>query len=182
MPVNVEYGMTWYVGHAQLSVRGGRQEASQFLYYTIDDNGLPAASYDEVDIAYGGASFSYVILEELHVIVRGSRRTGQLGGTDASIPYLAPITAESVVSYTFAHERGYLQLRGYYESRPDIDPPSGAPEVGRYIDADISATYNLTPLIGMLLRIDNIRQSDNSLWHGYPGPPRAVGVGLQLRW
>ncbi len=182
MPVNVEYGLAWYVGHAQLSVRGGRQEASQFLYYTIDDNGLPAASYDEVEIVYGGASFSYVILEGLHFIVRGSRRTGRLGGTDASIPYLAPITVESVVSYTFARERGYLQLRGYYEGRHTIDLPSGAPEVGRYIDVDVSVTYHFTPLIGMLLRIENIGQSDNSLWHGYPGPPRVVGVGLQVRW
>ncbi len=183
--IDAEAGGSVFAGPVQVAVKAGYQHMPQYLYFEndggIDLRGTTALLYGEADVAYAGGSVSVVFPGGLHAMVGATYRDGRLTEEDVDIPYFAPVLGETTLSYSFAQSRGLLQLTGHYESSRTIDRQQSR-KVDAYLDLDVEASYNVTPLLGVVFRVENISGGNDTRWDNYPESPYVIGAGLRVNW
>ncbi len=186
-PVDTEFGASYFVGPVQLAARAGYQHMPQYLFFEDDsgaaNRGVITLNYGEADILHFGGSVSVVLPGGLHAMIGVSYRDGKLDEDedDIEIPYFSPFLGETTLSYSFAQRRGLFQITGHYENTRYIDRLQTR-EVGSYLDLDVEASYKVTPLVGVVFRVENISGSDNARWENYPASSVLVGAGLRVSW
>ncbi|HET6567922.1 MAG TPA: TonB-dependent receptor, partial [Rhodothermales bacterium] len=102
-------------------------------------------------------------------------------GENTIIPYFGPLTGHGVLSYSFAQSRGLLQLTARYESARYVNRTKDR-KLGDFFDMDTALSYQVTPALGLVARVDNISAGYLERWERYPEPPFAVMAGMQIRW
>ena len=156
-----------------------------YLYFEndggADSRGTTALLYGEADVAHAGGSVSVVLPGGLHAMAGATYRDGRLSDEDVEIPYFAPVLGEATLSYSFAQSRGLLQLTGHYESARYIDRQQSR-KVDAYLDLDVEASYNVTPLLGVVFRVENVSGGNDTRWDNYPESPYVIGAGLRVNW
>ena len=174
-----------FVGPVQVAVKAGYQHMPHYLYFENDtglfDRGITTLQYSKADVAYAGGSVSVVFPGGLHAMVGATYRNGRLTEEDVDIPYFAPVLGETTLSYSFAQSRGLLQFTGHYESSRTIDRQQSR-KVEAFFDLDIEASYNVTPLLGVVFRVENINGGNDTRWDNYPESPYVIGAGLRVNW
>ena len=183
--VDAELGGSVFAGPVQMAAKAGFQDMPQVLYFEhaggTTSRGSTALRYGEADVAYAGGSISAVLPGGLHAMVGATYRDGRLSDEDVEIPYFAPVLGEATLSYAFAQRRGLIQLTGHYESARYIDRQQSR-KAGAYLDLDVETTFNVTPLLGVVLRVENISGSNNTRWDNYPESTLLIGAGLRVKW
>ena len=184
-PIDAEVGGSYFAGPVQLAARAGFQHMPQYLYFEdaspAGSRGVTTLRYGEANVMHLGGSVSVVLPGGLHAMAGLTYRNGRLPDEDTDIPYFAPVVGEATLSYSFAESRGLLQLTGHYENARPVDRPASR-EVGAYLDLDVEASYKITPLVGVVFRVENISGSDNARWENYPASPVMFGAGLRVSW
>jgi len=183
--IDAEAGASVFAGPVQVAVKAGYQHMPQYLYFENDtglfDRGITTLAYSKADVAYAGGSVSVVFPGGLHAMVGATYRNGRLTEEDVDIPYFAPVLGETTLSYSFAQSRGLLQLTGHYESSRTIDRQQSR-KVEAFFDLDVEASYNVTPLLGVVFRVENINGGNDTRWDNYPESPYVIGAGLRVNW
>ncbi len=185
--VDAEAGANVFLGPVQVALQAGFQEMPQYLFFenapeTGFDAGFTALRYARAQVYHAGGSVSINLPAGLYAMLGASYRDGRLpDADDADIPYFAPIVGEGTLSYSFAGSKGLLQLTGHYQNARPVSRAESR-EVGAYLDLDAEAAYNVTKLLGLVVRLDNIAGNDNARWDRYPEPPLVLGAGLRLQW
>lgn len=191
--IDAEAGLSFFTGPVQVAGRAGFRRSPNHLFFEERDavapgydRGFFAARYGEADIMHAGGDVSVVLPAGFHATAGLSVRDGRLTEQDAEIPYFAPVVGQAMLSYSFDGSRGLAQLVGSFESvRPravrqdsvGLDPLGDA---DAYLDLDVRASYNISPAIGLLVRVENIGRTER--WMGYPRPPAVLTAGLRIHW
>jgi outer membrane cobalamin receptor len=117
----------------------------------------------------------------VEVSLGGNYRNAVLVGPDVAVPYIAPFGGYAVLSYAFADQKGLIQLTGRAAGARYIDT-SETTEIDPYVDLDVSASFDLTPSLGLLVSIENMAGAAPERWAGYPQPPFVFTSGLRVQW
>ena len=183
--IDAEAGGGVFAGPVQVALKAGYQDMPQYLYFEdasgLNSRGTTALRYGKADVAYAGGSISVVFPGGLHAMVGATYRDGRLTDEDIEIPYFSPVLGEATLSYSFAQSRGLLQLTGHYENARYIDRQQSR-KVDAYLDLDVEASYNVTPLLGVVFRIENISGGNDTRWDNYPESSLVIGAGLRVNW
>lgn len=189
--IDAEGGANLFAGPVQINVRGGYQDMPQFLFYEHTpesnliasyDRGFSALRYAEAQVYHAGGSLSARLTNGFYAMLGLTYRDGKLpNDDDADIPYFAPVVGEATLSYSFSQSRGLVQLTGNFESTRFRDRAQ-TQELDAFVDLDLSASYNITRIVGVVMRVENIGGQKNARWDHYPQSPLVLGAGLRVFW
>lgn len=184
--VDAEGGLRLFAGPAQLAVHAGYEHMPRFLFFEQSEDpryarGFTEARYAEAHILHTGAELSLRPLDGFHASVGASLRNGRLEEEDVAIPYFAPITGQALLSYAFNDGRGLVQLTGTFESARYVDRTE-TEKVDAFFDVDARASYDITPSLGVVLRMENLSAGALERWQHYPQPPLVIMSGLRVHW
>ena len=183
--IDAEVGARVFAGPLQLALAVGHQNMPQYLFFENEEGlfsrGTTALRYSKARVTYAGGSVSMVLPGGLHAMLGATYRHGRLTEEQTDIPYFAPVLGEATLSYSFAQSRGLLQLTGHYESARYIDRQHSR-KLETYLDLDAEASFNVTPLLGLVFRVENIGGGDHTRWDNYPESRYVIGAGLRVNW
>ncbi len=183
MTTDAEAGFRLSLGPARLETSAGYRYAPSYRYFsspTTDEEPFPV-DYDSARILHGGLQFALQGVTGVEASAGVSVRDGTLVGDDAAIPYFSPLVADAMVSLSFADQRGLLQTTGTLESPRPIDRTESA-EVRTYVSVDVEGSYEVTPLLDVVLRIQNLSPRAPKQWAQYPRPPASIMGGFRVHW
>jgi hypothetical protein len=183
---DAEGGLRLSAGAIQLRARGGYRYAPSYRFFTTPSG--PGADetpfqvdYESARILHGGAELALQGVDGVEASAGFSVRDGILVGDDRSIPYFSPIVADAMLSISFADRRGLLQTTGRIESPRPVDAAETS-EVGTYVSVDVEGSFQITSLLDVVARIENIGPDAPERWARYPQPPTSVMGGFRIHW
>ena len=179
-------GVRVSAGPVRVTTDAGVRYAPSYRFFEAPTG--PSASsqnllvdYGSARILHGGAEVALQGIENVETALSVSLRDGTLVGPDEPIPHFSPVVADAMFSVSFLDDQALVQTTGTVESsRPaavgtdrDIDP---------YVSFDLEGSYQVTPLIDVLLKIQNIGPSAPTKWARYVQPPAAIQAGVRIDW
>jgi len=179
-----EAGLRVSTGLFRLTAQGGYRYAPSHLYFAPASRSAPgvfSAFYDSAQILEGSATAAFQGSERLQASLRLAIRDGTLTGPDVAIPNFARVRAEGMVATSFAGDRGFAQLTASLLGPRPTDR-TGDAEVGTFFDLDLEGSFAVSPLIDVLVGLENIGGGTLERWQRYPRPPTVVTTGLRVRW
>lgn len=187
--INAQAGGHMYIGSVKTGFHVGLMQAPNYLYFDQAtrteavgfDRGFSMARYDEARILEAGGDITFSLLQGLHTQVRLLARQARLTDLDVDIPYVAPFTGAATLSYLFAQRRGLLQVTATFENERYIDA-ANTTKIDAFFDLDIESSFNLTPNLGLLLRLENLTSGDLERFDHYPEPPAIITFGARYQW
>ena len=188
--ISTEAGARFLWGPVQMRLHGGFQNYPSFLFFEQAEGettygyerGFITANYEAAQIFQAGTELSFMLVDRLHATVEATLRNGLLQDEETAIPYFAPATGQLSLSYAFADKRGFAELTGSYQAARPLSRSSDE-EVPAFLDLDLEGTYQLTSLLDVLLRIQNLSPAGSlQAWHPYPRPPFVVTAGVQWQY
>lgn len=195
--IDAEVGANLFAGPVQFNVRGGYQDMPQYLFYEHApesnsiaryDRGFSTLRYAEAQVYHAGGSLSAMLPGGFYAMLGVTYRDGRLSSVnvdtedaETDIPYFAPVVGEATLSYSFSQSRGLVQVTGNFESTRFRDRAE-TEEVDPFVDLDLTASYNITRIVGVVARVENIGGQENARWDHYPQPPLVLSAGLRVFW
>lgn len=176
-------------GAFEADLHGGYRRAPVFRFFersTISEaggyaQGLIATRFEEAEIYYAGGDVSVVLPAGFSLSAGATYRNGMLTDSGDEIPYFGPIVGRGALSYAFADGRAFVRAAMTYESAREVaSEPSR--EIGDYFDLDLEATYDFTPVLGVVVRAENLSAGYLERWEHYDQSPFVLGAGLRARW
>ncbi len=176
-------------GPFEADLHAGYKLAPNFLYFdrATDEESygygsdLLATRFDEVKIVEFGADVSVNLTSGLNAAVGITVRDGELVDDETEIPYFGPLLGYGSISYAFADGRALLQATGRYESARYVNAAQTR-KLGDFFDLDLEGSFDLTPSLGVVLRVQNISSGFLERWEGYPQSPYVLMGGARVRW
>ncbi len=96
--------------------------------------------------------------------------------------YEPGVQAHLLLSYRFARQRGFIQVLGRYEG-VRYAALNSQYRLPPYLDLDLQTTYQLTPAIGLVVRLENLAPARyRTRWFDYPEPAAILSAGMRIRW
>lgn len=181
---DAEAGLAVSVGSVRLRATGGYRYAPSYRFFAAPQGpatGAFRARYASAEILQGGAELALQGVAGVEASAGVTIRDGTLVGDDVAIPYFSPVVADAMVSISFADQRGLLQTTGTIESPRPIDRAE-SDEVDTYVHFDLEGSYELTSLLDVVLRVQNLGLGAPKRWARYPRPPASVMAGLRIHW
>jgi len=179
-----ETGVEVTTGPVRITASAGYRYAPSFLYFAPDrgsgyETGVFRAAYESAQIIHGGGSIALQGLDRVQASLGIRVRDGQLTDGDRSIPNFAPLTTDAMVSVSFLEDRAFLRMTAEVLSPRPVDANDSA-DVGTYADIDIEGSFEVSPLLDVVARIENIGATER--WNRYERPPAVVSGGLRIHW
>ena len=181
---DAEAGLSASLGAVRLQATGGYRYAPFYRFFTTPPGasaGVFRTDYESASILHGGAELALQGIAGVEASAGVSIRDGSLVGSDTAIPYFSPVVADAMLSVSFADQQGLLQTTGRIESPRPVDATEST-EVDTYVSFDIEGSYQVTPLLDVVLRIQNIGPSAPERWARYPRPPANFMGGVRIHW
>ncbi len=190
---DVEGGLRLFTGPFQLVAHAGYRYTVNHPYFTnatalapapgdpLYDSGTFAIQYASARTLRAGAEVSLQRMGGIEVSIGGSYRGAALVGPDVAVPYVAPLSGYTTVSYAFAGQKGLIQLTGRVEGARYINETEMA-ELDPFLDLDVEATFDVTSSLGLLFGLQNMAGAAPERWAQYPQPPFVFTSGLRVQW
>jgi hypothetical protein len=174
------------LGPIQARTTAGYRYAPSYRYFfsssgigTVDDPFQ--VGYDSARLLRGGAELALQGITGVEASAGISVRNGTLVGDDDAIPYFSPVVADAMVSVSFADQRGLLQTTGTIESPRPVNRAE-TDEVRTYVSFDVEGSFEVTSLLDVVLRLQNLGPQAPKRWARYPQPPASVMGGFRIHW
>ncbi len=179
-----EAGARLSLGPVRFQPVAGFDYAPSYRYFSSPSGLVPgpfSSNYASARIMRGGGQLAFQGVEGFEASVEAIVRDGALVGPNRSIPYFSPMVARAMLSVSFADQRGLLQTTGTIESPRPIDESNSA-EVGAFAAFDVEGSYEVTPLLDVVLKIRNLSPSAPTRWAQYARPPTMAMGGFRIHW
>jgi hypothetical protein len=181
---DAEAGLSLVLGPVQLRSAAGYRYAPSYRFFTApagpDRVGF-GVGYESARILHGGAELALLGVNGVEASAGVSVRDGVLVGDDAAIPYFSPVTADAMLSVSFADQRGHLQTTGTLESPRPVDRAETA-DVRTFMSVDVEGSFEVTSLLDLVFRLRNLGPRAPKRWARYPQPPATVMGGFRMHW
>ncbi len=186
-PVDARAGGRATFGAFEIGGWGGYARTLDYAFVAQENafglvSGGLVLDYGDVVRPSAGADVKMVVLSDLTVGVGGLWQQARLTDQgDASVPHVADAEGYAVATYRLPGARGSLRAEGvWHGSRATT---IGGRSLDPYIDFNVSATYRVTPYLGLVLHLDHLAPSGNrERWAGYREAPATVRGGVQILW
>lgn len=183
---DAEAGLTFFAGPVRISTTAGYRYAPSFQYFEAGGNseyteGIFQTSYDAARIIHGGGQIALQGLDAVQASVGVTVRDGELTEAGTIIPNFAPLTADAMLSVSFADDRGLVQANGHLES-PRHPTTTQSETLDTYFAMDLEGSYRVTSLLEVVARADNLAFQSPTKWPRYPRPPAMISAGLRIQW
>jgi hypothetical protein len=183
---NAETGLTLASGPVRFVAAAGYRYAPTYRYFEPGaqggySDGVFRVRYGSARILQGRGRIALQGVEGVQASLEASLRDESLGDGGAVIPNFAPVTADAMLTVSFAGGDGFFEVLGHYES-PRYASRAENNRLASYFTLDLESSYALTSSIVLLARAKNLALETPTLWSGYPRPPARLSMGLRIRW
>jgi hypothetical protein len=182
---NLGSGVRFSAGPVRITTDAGFRYAPSYQFFASPAAGAGPSpqnlqvGYGSARILRGGAEVALQGIENVETSLSVSLRDGTLVGPDEPIPHFSPVVTDAMVSLSFLDDKALLQTTGTIESARPADLSTDR-EVDTYVSFDVEGSYQVTPLLDVLLKIQNVSPSAPTKWARYPRPPAAIQAGLRI--
>ena len=179
-----ETGVEVTAGVVRLSASAGYRYAPSFLYYASSPStgyrdGVFQARYASAQIIHGGVRVALQGLDRVQASLGARIRDAERTDGSRSIPNFAALKADGMVAWSFADDRGFLQLSASALGPRPREAPDAA-DVDAYVDIDVEGSFQVSPLLEVLASIENIGATER--WPRYERAPGIVSGGIRIQW
>lgn len=182
-----ETGAILNVGALRIQPVVGYDYAPSYRYAYSPNPRDPTSSepiqvdYGSAQIARGGAELGLQGVQGVEASLGLFVRDGELIGQNTAIPYLSPILMDAMVSVSFADQQGFIEASGVIES-PRPSNLTDNSRVDTYTSFDVEGSYELSSLLDLVVRINNLSPGAPEKWAGYVRPPVSIMGGFRIHW
>ncbi len=182
---NAEAGLTLTRGLVRIVAAAGYRYAPNYRYFSLSSQeayeGLYGVQYDTARILKGRGEVALQGVEGVQASLGLSVRDGTLPDVDAPIPNFAPVTADALVTLSFAGGDGFLKAHGEFHGPRDADVNQTV-RLDPYLSVDLEGSYAVGSDLELVARAEQLSVNDPTLWANYPQPVAELSVGLRLQW
>lgn len=183
---NAEVGLTLRRGPVRLITAAGYRYVPTYRSFVPNgqadySGGLFRVRYDPARIFQGRGQVALQGIEGVQASLGFSVRDGSLGGTNRPLPNFASITADAMLTVSFAGGDGFLEAQSHFEG-PRYASPAQTNRLDPYLLLDLEGSYALSEHLDLLARVENLAPQAPTKWAGYPRPPAQLSTGLRIRW
>lgn len=182
---DAETGANLTIGLFRFQTTAGFRYAPSYRHFAAPRvegprSGTFRVGYDAARIFHGGAEVALQGVSGVEASVGVSFRDGSLVDEDGTeIPYFSPVVADAMVSVSFAEQKGHLQTTGTIESPRPVNRLDND-EVRTYVSFDVEGSYQITPLLDGVVRVENVGPRSPKRFARYPQPPASIMVGFRI--
>jgi hypothetical protein len=178
-------GVRVSAGPVRVTAHAGYRYAPSYLFFAPAtegsyQTGVFGARYGSARIGEAGAGIALQGSDRVQAVLRATIRDGQLTGPDVAIPYFSPLVVESMLGTTFASGKASAQLTATVESPRFVDLTE-TEEAATLFDLDLEGSYQVTPLIDVVGRIQNAAGTFER-YARYERPGAVVSGGVRIHW
>ncbi|MFB6231593.1 MAG: hypothetical protein ABEL04_10595 [Salinibacter sp.] len=182
---NAETGLTLASGPIRFVAAAGYRYAPTYRFFEPGaqggySDGVFRVRYGSARILQGRGRIALQGVEGVQASLGASLRDGSLGDGEV-IPNFAPITADAMLTVSFAGGNGFFEILGHYKS-PRYASRAENNRLASYFTLDLESSYALGSSIVLLAQAKNLAFGAPTLWSGYPRPPAQFSMGLRIRW
>lgn len=180
-----------FSGAFEFDVRVGFVHAPQYLFFEHASEqatggylfGFTKPQYGEARILSVATEASFMLTQGLNASLGLTVRDGELvgGETASDIPYFGPVLGRGSLSLSLLDGRGLFQFVSTYESARYRDRARSR-KIGDYFDLDASFTYDVTPSLGTVVRLENVSGGHLERWDRYERQPFVFMLGFRVLW
>jgi len=178
-------GVDISAGWIRLEPRVGIRYAPSYRFFSRSvgptADGLFSVQHGEARIIHGGGEVALQGVEGIQASVGVSIRDGELTNRDTDIPNFASVTADAMAAFSFADDKGYIQVTGTVLGPRDVSTGSQE-EVDSFVAFDLRGSYAVTSIIDAVVRLNNIGSDTLERWPDFPRPANSVAVGIRMHW
>lgn len=183
---NAEAGLTFSTGPIRLSTSAGYRYAPVFRYFVPGGDaryseGIFQAAHESARIIHGGGRLALEGFDPFQMSLGISYRDGELTEVETVIPNFSPLVADAMLSYSFANQKGLLQLNGEFKGSRYLTTAQSQ-SLDPYFSVDLEGSYSVTSTFDLVARADNLSPDSPTLWARYPRPPAMISAGLRIQW
>jgi len=175
-------GVRFSAGPVRVTTDAGLRYAPSYRFFSAPTTAQNLqVGYRSARILHGGAEVALQGIENVETSVSVSFRDGMLVGPDEPIPHFSPIVADAMFSVSFLNDKALLQTTGTVESARPAEVGTDR-EVDPYVSFDLEGSYQVTSLLDVLLKVQNLSPDAPTKWARYSRPPAAVQAGVRIDW
>ncbi len=186
VPIDAQGGARITLGAFQIGGWGGyattKDQAVIVETDAVFSTGGLVLEYGDVVRPSAGGDVKVVVLSDLTVGLGGLWQQARLTDRgDARVPHVADAQGYAVATYRLPGARGSVRAEGVWHGPRDASV--GGRSLDSYVDFNVSATYRVTPYLGLVLHLDHLAPaSTRERWAGYREAPATVRGGVQILW
>lgn len=183
---NAEAGLTISPGPVRISTSAGYRYAPSFQYFEPGGDsrytaGIFSVAYESARIIQGSGRIALEGFDPVQISMSLAYRDGELTELETIIPNFAPVVADAMFSYSFADERGLLQLNGHFES--ERYPTTAQNQaLDPFFTVNLEGAYSVSSSFEIVARASNLSVESPTKWPRYPRPPAMLSAGLRIHW
>ena len=174
-------GVRFSAGPVRVATDAGFRYAPSYRAFAAPSSQPLQVGYGSARILHGGAELALQGVDRVETTLSISFRDGTLVGPDEPIPHFSPVVADAMFSVSFLDDKALFQTTGTIES-PRPANLSTNRDVDTYVAFDIEGSYQVTPLVDVVLKLQNVSPGAPTKWDRYARPPTTIQGGLRIDW
>jgi len=176
-------GVRFSAGPVRITTDAGFRYAPSYRFFAVPTSSPQnlQVGYGSARILHGGAEVALQGIQNVETALSVSLRDGTLVGPDEPIPHFSPVVADAMVSVSFLNDKALLQTTGTVESARPAEVGTDR-EVDPYVSFDLEGSYQVTQLLDVLLKVQNLSPDAPTKWARYSRPPAAIQAGIRIDW
>ena len=188
---NAEGGLTLTRGPVRVVAAAGYRYAPTYRYFDLDRGGQGAGQgvyqglyqvrYDAARIWEGRGEVALQGVDGVQASLGLSVRDGTLPDVNGPIPNFAAVTADALLTVSFAGGDGFLKAHGEFHGPRDAGL-SPTVRLDPYVSVDLEGSYAVGSDLELVARAEQLSPDAPTMWANYPQPVAELSVGLRLRW
>ena len=182
---NAEAGLTLTRGLVRLVAAAGYRYAPTYRYFALSAQGayegLHGVQYDAARFLEGRGEVALQGVEGVQASLGLTVQDGTLPDLDTSIPNIASVTADALLTLSFAGGDGFLKAYGQFHGPRDAGLNRSV-RLDPYFSMDLEGAYAVGSDLELVARAEQLSIDAPTRWANYPQPVAALSVGLRLRW
>lgn len=180
---NLGTGVRFSAGPVRVTTDAGFRYAPSYRFFAVPTSSPQnlQVGYGSARILHGGAEVALQGIQNVETALSVSLRDGTLVGPDEPIPHFSPVVADAMFSVSFLDDKALVQTTGTVESARPAEVGTDR-EVDPYVSFDLEGSYQVTPLLDVLLKVQNLSPDAPTKWARYARPPAAIQAGVRIDW
>ncbi|WP_232798440.1 hypothetical protein [Salinibacter altiplanensis] len=178
---HAEGGLALTRGLVRIVAAAEYRYAPTYRFFSLANEGLYRVQYDPARILEGRGKVALQGVEGVQASLGLSVRDGTLPDVDSPIPNFASVTADALVTVSFAGGDGFVKAHGTFRGPRDAGLRR-AVRLDPYVSVDLEGSYAVGSDLELVARAEQLAPDAPTMWANYPQPVAELSMGVRLRW